>query len=512
MGRIVGIDLGTTNSLVTYVDKFSGKGECIPNKEGSNLTASAICFVNKEEPIIGNIAKECQVLYPEKTAVLFKRMMGTKKTGISVDGQEYSPQQLSALILKSLKDDAEEELKEDVDKVVITVPAYFDSNQRQATIEAGKMAGFKEIIDLLDEPVAALYNADGIKNYAGKTVLIFDLGGGTLDLVVAKITEDSIEELAILGDTNCGGSDWDKAFVSYIKEMYLKNNHLSIEGEQELLCKTEMAKIALSLKKETSFTVMTEEGRKEIIVSLEEFESCTEQLLAKAMTLLSEMKDIMGEKGITKLDQIVLCGGATRMLQIKKGIEKLFPGAEIYAKDVDQAVAKGAAIYAEALMREKQPRILRERAAVPVKHLNRVTSHSYGIVVFIGDNDKKISNMVYRNTELPVMKEEVFYTRYENQHEVDLEVYESVCSEKHEEVRRGTHVGTATLKIPANLPKGSPIIVRISLEDNGTLHLHGKEESGNTEVTASMKTMALLSENELLEEKAIVDELYEKVV
>jgi molecular chaperone DnaK (HSP70) len=519
MEKVIGIDLGTTNSAVAIVDPFTGKGECVLNKEGFTLTASAVCFQNREEPMIGNIARDCKVLYPDTTATLFKRLMGVEKTAITVDKTAYSPQQLSALVLKSLKADAEEELGEKIEKVVITVPAYFDSNRRQATIESGQEAGF-EVLDLLDEPVAALYAADSIKNYAGKTVLIFDLGGGTLDIVCAKITEDRVEELVINGDIYCGGSDWLKAFIAYIKATSLKGVELDIEGEQELANKTEQAKIALSKKEKTNFTVMTKKGRKEITVTQKEFENCTMALLTKAMRVLEETKETLEEKGVFKIDQIILCGGATRMPQITKGIREIYPDVSIYEKDQDQAVAKGAAIYAKALLSEEQLKVNKgafsaskkaDGSDVKIKKLHRVTGRSYGVAAYVGDHERKVCNMIMQNEELPVSKEKVFYTKYDNQRQVSLEVFESTESNRYEEITDASAIGKCCLEIKGDIPKYSPIIVNIRLEENGTLCVYGHEESGDTEVSARMETQALLSPGELKAERTQVEEVFVKV-
>ena len=523
MEKVIGIDLGTTNSAVAVVDAFTGKGECIMNKEGSTLTASAVCFKDKEELIIGNMARECKILYPESTATLFKRIIGIEKTAITVNGADYSPQAVSALVLKSLKADAEEEVGQEIHKAVITVPAYFDSNRRRATMEAGSLAGFDEVY-LLDEPIAAVYAADAIKNYAGKTLLIFDLGGGTLDLVGCQVSEDTINEVVINGDIHLGGSDWSDAFVAYIKSTALNSEALDIEGEQELLNKTEQAKLTLSKKEETFFTVMTRNGRKEVTVTREEFETCTAHLLAKAMNVLADTKKSLEEKGIFKLDQIVLCGGATRMPQIIAGIKKIYGDINIYEKDVDQAVAKGAAIYAS-LLNEKQPEIQQNQSKdkgttgrsggsdVKAKELRCVTSRSYGILAFVGETEKKISNMIFQNTEVgPASKTvKAYYTKYDNQREVALKIYEDTMSVSHVDKEEGTFLGKCYLKIQGNLPQNSPIKVEMSLDENGTLFIRGSEESGKTEVTAYIETNALLRPDELVKERAQVEDVFVNV-
>lgn len=519
MDKVIGIDLGTTNSAVAIVDPFTGKGECIMNKEGSTLTASAVCFKDRDELMIGNMARDCKVIYPE-TATLFKRIIGVEKTAITVHGVDYSPQAVSALVLKSLKADAEEEVGETIHKAVITVPAYFDSNRRKATIEAGALAGFDEV-QLLDEPVAAVYAADTIKNYAGKTVLVFDLGGGTLDLACCRITEDTINEVVINGDIHLGGSDWSEAFVSYIKSSkVLQGEILDIESEQELVNKAEQAKIALSRKEETSFTVMTGNGRKEIAVTRDEFESCTVHLLAKAMNILDETKKNLEGKGVSQIDQIIFCGGATRMPQIISGIKKIYPNVSIYEKDVDQAVAKGAAIYAS-LLNEKQMEIQKDQLSgtiersdgseLKVKCLKCVTSRSYGILAYVGESEEKISNMILQNKELPTAKVKTYYTKYNNQKEVALRVYESTLPDSHVDKEKGTLLGKCYLEIKGSLPMDSPITVEMNLDENGTLFIRGSEESGKTEVSTRLETNALLSQDELVKERSQVEDVFVKV-
>lgn len=519
MDKVIGIDLGTTNSAVAIVDPFTGKGECIMNKEGSTLTASAVCFKDRDELMIGNMARDCKVIFPETTATLFKRIIGVEKTAITIDGVDYSPQAVSALVLKSLKADAEEEVGEEIHRAVITVPAYFNSNQKKATIQAGTLAGFDEV-QLLDEPVAAVYAADTIKNYAGKTVLVFDLGGGTLDLAGCRITEDTINEVVINGATDLGGSDWSEAFVSYIKESRALQGVLDIEGEQELVSKAEQAKIALSRKEEASFTVMTGNGRKEIVVTRDEFESCTAHLLAKAMNILADTKKSLEDKGVFYIDQIVLCGGASRMPKIISEIKKIYPNVSIYEKDVDQAVAKGAAIYASTL-NENQLEIQKDQLSsttesgdeseLKIKRLKCVTSRSYGILAYVGETEEKISNMILQNKELPTAKTKIYYTRYNNQKEAALKVYESTLPDSHVDKEKGTFLGKCYLELKGSLPQDSPITVEMNLSENGTLLIRASEESGKTEVNARFETNALLSQDELVKEQSQVEDVFVKV-
>ena len=339
-----------------------------------------------------------------------------------------------------------------------------------------------------------------------------------LYIVFKKKTEEKSVEL------ETAPYDFQEMCLFLSKKARNKREALDIEGEQELLNKTEQAKLTLSKKEETFFTVMTRNGRKEVTVTREEFETCTAHLLAKAMNVLADTKKSLEEKGIFKLDQIVLCGGATRMPQIIAGIKKIYGDINIYEKDVDQAVAKGAAIYAS-LLNEKQPEIQQNQSKdkgttgrsggsdVKAKELRCVTSRSYGILAFVGETEKKISNMIFQNTEVGSASKTVkaYYTKYDNQREVALKIYEDTMSVSHVDKEEGTFLGKCYLKIQGNLPQNSPIKVEMSLDENGTLFIRGSEESGKTEVTAYIETNALLSPDELVKERAQVEDVFVNV-
>lgn len=499
--KIVGIDLGTTNTLLAYYDGLLKKGICCPNGDGSRLTASAVCFFSQKDVVVGSMARDCALVYPDITATRFKRLMGVEEEAITVEGETYSPQQLSALVLKSVMNDAEAELGEAITEAVITVPAYFGSNRRRATIEAGRIAGLK-VKDLLDEPVAAIYNADSIKNLEGKLCLVCDLGGQTLDIVVAYVKKASIDELLIAGDLHCGGSEWDQKFIEYLKKTYLKDRILDEEDEQELALKAEMAKKLLSEKTQTRFSVGTDTGRVEITVTRQEFEDCTFVLSERVKEVLSQVQESMQERGLPHPDQIILAGGATRMPQIQQVLRSFFPGAEIIAKDVDQAVAQGAAIYARMLQDEEQPSIRRCFENPEIKKLNRVTGRSYGIAAFAG-KERKVSNMILRNAALPQETEKIYYTKYENQRSVSIHVYENIQDRSHIGLSEAAHIGMCQLQIKGDLPIGSPITIILSLDEKGTLHVKGREESGLTEAETYMDTQALWGQGDFAEHAVI---------
>lgn len=505
--KIVGIDLGTTNTVIGYYDEIGERGECCVNEEGTNLLPSAVYFEDSETYTVGTIAREGALLHPDNTAVYFKRKMGITKEAITVDGKVFSPQQVSALVLKEAVESAESELEEKIVDAVITVPAYFDSDARQATIEAGRMAGLN-VKDILDEPVAALYHCDSMNDLKGKTVLVFDLGGGTLDVVAAEISETEIDEIAINGDIHLGGSDWDLAFVKYIKEKHLKGKTFESDDEQDLLLNVEKAKIALSRKEKTRITVSTKQGRVPVELNRAEFDECTKPLLEKVKRVLQNLMSDLFECGVSEFDKIIMVGGATRMTQIEKMLREFFSKTEIVAKDQDEAVAKGAAIYAKLLSNNSQENKLTVKKSFKLKKLNRISTRSYGLVAMLGEGgERKICNIIYRSAELPITKNKIFYTSCENQKVVNLQVYETTSNERYVAINKDAFLGNCVLEISNDIPKGSDIEVTFTLNENGTLSIEGREPKSGRTVKATMESKALLAAEELLEQKGSIENM-----
>lgn len=502
-----GIDLGTTNTLISYYDEIGKRGECCVNQDGTNLTPSAVLFETSDSYIVGSIAREGALIYPDRTAIYFKRKMGISKEAIKVDGKVFSPQQVSSLVLKEAVESAENELEIDVKNVVITVPAYFSSDSRKATIEAGTIAGLN-VVDILDEPVAALYHCDSINNLKGKRVLVFDLGGGTLDLVAAEISDNEIDEVAINGDIHLGGSDWDLALVQYIKGKYLKGRTLEPDDEQNLLLNVEKAKITLSRKDKTRITVSTKQGRVPVELSRTEFEECTKHLLEKAKIVVRNLMNDLLDREIADFDKVIMVGGATRMNQIERMLREFFPDTEIIAKDQDEAVSKGAAIYAKLLSDNAMGKRFSVKKSFKPKKLNRISTRSYGLVALLGEGgERKICNMIYRSAELPATKKKTFYTSCDNQKVVNLQVYETTSNDRYVAITKDAFLGNCILEITNNIPKGSDIAVTFTLNENGTLSIEGKEPKSGRNVKATMESKALLAEDELLEQKGSIENM-----
>lgn len=496
MGRfdcgIVGIDLGTTNTAIAYYDEILKKGVCCSNGEGSLVTASAVTFLSRDEVLIGNTARNNAIISPEKTAILFKRQMGVKNEVMQVGDNFYSPQQLSALVLRNVVEDAEEELEKAITDVVITVPAYFGVNRRKATIEAGEIAGLN-VMGILDEPSAVVYYTDSIKSLDGNTCLVFDLGGGTLDIVVVQVTKNSINEKVIDGDLSLGGNDWDVELLGYIREKYFKGKHLDKDTEQELMIKIEMAKKHLSEKTEIKFGVSNRKGRIDVTLTRQEFDKCTRHLREEVRNVLCRVQRKMKEKNLDKLDMIILAGGATRMPQIRELLEEMFPGKKISAKDVDCAVANGAAIYAKMLWTKEKTRTCYQIDCSGIKKLNNIAGRSYGIAAYSHETGEKgIRNIIFQNSELPAVNEYIFKTKIKNQKKARLEIFESNEDSDRVDFLNAVKIGECILNINNDLPEGSPVHVLFELDENGLLYIKGYEQSGETEIETWIQTGGIL--------------------
>lgn len=495
MSKMGAFDLGTTNTLYGTYDETGNMVVFSTNSVGSHLTPSVVMIRAKDDVMVGEIPYECAPIYPESTVQHVKRMMGLEKVALSCQGEDYSPQQISAFILTSVKKDAERQSGEEIKEAVITVPAYFRENQRRATIEAGELAGIK-VADILHEPSAAIYGVAAKRNLDGEIVLVFDLGGGTLDLLVAEVQKNEINELVIGGDNHLGGNDWNERNNQYIKDKFFAGKCIPVDVEQELIIKAEMAKKDLSEVEQTRFSVTMPDEKIEITETREEFDNCTVELLEKTRARIHDVKANYAkvQKNRGEISKVILAGGATRMPQITRLLAEEFPNVEVIAEDVDKIVTIGAAMYAYDLEKQKQAKIrscFRDEPNDTQKKLNRITSRSYGVAAYV-NNVRKICNVILQNT--PVTQDDVeeeFYTRRENQTEVDIDIYETTSDKTSVEMKEGTLIGQCKLQLRGNLPIGSPILIKMGLHENGTLHVRGFENSGKTEVETYIHTETL---------------------
>lgn len=350
--KAFGIDLGTTYSCISYVDDISGEPVVVDNSEGTNVTPSIVCFEDEDTIVVGDVAKETAVMSPEATCEFVKRRMGVDKVAITYNDVDYSPEQISSLILKKLVKDAEEALDTEIKDVVITCPAYFGIAERTATENAGRMAGLN-VLEIINEPTGAALCYGSLRGDEDKTILVYDLGGGTFDVTIIKVTKEEIVAIATDGDHQLGGKDWDSMLMDYLEDTFKEDKdfdeEFDLEAQQDLRLKAEKAKQQLTAKPKTKVLVQANGMKDSIELARDKFEEITSHLLRKTIDLTNNALEAAEKKGVTQIDEIILVGGSCKMPQVKIAVEEAYPDIPIKMFDPNEAVAKGAALHADAL-------------------------------------------------------------------------------------------------------------------------------------------------------------------
>ena len=537
---VFGIDLGTTYSCIAYVDE-TGRATVINNQEGTNTTPSVVNFASPTQVVVGQVAKENAVIDPQNTVSLVKTLMGKSNFAISDNGEDVSPEEASSYILRKLAGDASKLIDAEVKDVVITCPAYFGTAERTATKNAGEIAGLN-VIEIISEPTAAALYYGCAKEQGEKTVLVYDLGGGTFDVTVMHVSPGKIEMVCSDGNHELGGKNWDDAVMQYLASEFCSETGFDGDfdeyAQQDLRLKAEKAKQQLSTREKVPVMMDAAGLRARVEITRQTFDEITEALLNESIEKTDAAIALAAERGYT-IDEILLVGGSTRMPQVTKILTEKY-GMEPKILEPDEAVAKGAAIYAlgayevkveqwkemiesgQADMTDTKTREEAEKYSEPAavttneipglrghrmdEVVTVVTSKSYALQV-VRNGEDKCCNMIIKDVLMPGGSLSVtrqFGTVDANQETAELVVFENDFHDEYFDVDTDFILGNATLDLPGNLPAGAPIEVTFTLNKEGILEVTGRDLTTNREIHATMQATAgtIMSKEEVAAAKA----------
>jgi len=462
MSKVVGIDLGTTNSCIAVQE--GDVTTIIPSSEGSRTTPSVVAFTKEGERLVGQLAKRQAIVNGDRTILSIKRDMGMDRK-VEIDGKKYTPQEISSMILQKMKRDAEDYLGEPVTKAVITVPAYFTDAQRQATKDAGSIAGL-EVLRIINEPTAACL-AYGENKQGEHKILVFDLGGGTFDVSILDVGEGVFEVLATAGDNRLGGDDWDMRIVNWMVEEFKKREGIDLKNDrmagQRLREAAEKAKVELSSMPETTislpFITANASGPRHLEMNLSraKFEEMTADLLERTV---KPTRQALQDSGLSagEIDKILLVGGSTRMPMVQRKIKELLGKDPTKGINPDECVAAGAAIQGAILAGDHKDIVLVD-----------VTPLSLGLETLGG----VFTKVIERNTAIPVSKSQVFTTAGNNQTQVEIVVLQGERAMAADNVKLGTFVLDGIPPAPRGIPQ---IEVTFNIDVNGILNVAAKDK------------------------------------
>lgn len=504
MGKVVGIDLGTTYSAVAVVNEY-GKPEILTNREGERITPSVVLFEG-EDPIVGSIAKRSAVANPFNVIQFVKRQMGDKSWKFRTEAAEaYTPEEISAMILRRLKEDAEALLGTEVKDAVITVPAYFDDAQRKSTQDAGKIAGLN-VLRIINEPTAAAlaYGLDKLDR--NQTILVYDLGGGTFDVTIMRLSSNGLRVLSTGGAKNLGGFDWDNAIMNYLNEEFKKRGGVDLLDdpmlEQDLREKAEIAKKTLSSRERTTVFLSAGGVNASINLTREKFEQITRHLVKQTEKIMQfvledanlEWKDI---------DRVLLVGGSTRMKSIPESIERLTgikPSTDV---NPDEVVAMGAAIQGMLLYMKEGKHDLQAGHTFPMVEVQDVNSHSLGVVALDESGNEVNSIVLKKDTTIPARVSGHYTTTIDYQNQLHIQVTEGEDTD----LDYVKIVGEGMIDLPP-YPKGAPLEVVFEYDSDGIIHLSVIDSTKNELIgELDIERTSNLTEEEVKEKQLRVGKL-----
>jgi molecular chaperone DnaK len=536
--RVYGIDLGTTYSCIAHVDEH-GKPVVLQNAEGESTTPSVVFFESKDNVVVGQAAKEVVSIHTDQCVSTVKRAMGDAHWEREFFGHAYKPQDISSFILRKVVGDAEKINGEKIEDVVITCPAYFGINEKEATKQAGVLAGLN-VLYVIPEPTAAAL-AYGIEQTEDQVILVYDLGGGTFDITLIDIKASEINVICTGGDHQLGGKDWDDAIVSYFSQKFEEatgtpSDSLLEDQEtyQELLNAAERCKKMLSSRQSVTEAVRFGGERVKVDLTRETFDCITAQYLERTLSLTDQELEKARAKGYTKIDKLLLVGGSTYMPQVIETVKARFP-FEVRQFDPNQAVAKGAAIFgykcyldeqikirvgetlgksagdvdlekvSETVVEQAQKTVAQEHGlalpglkAIVNKKITNVTSKSFGIVVMNQQAREVVANLIEIDDQVPKAITKRFGTFEDGQIQVDLRCMENKQHGRPEiEIGECTGVGDAVLPFGRPLPKSSPIEITFNLGPDGLLTVNGRDLTTGSKIDANFKTESIMTHEEV---------------
>ena len=483
MSKIIGIDLGTTNSCVAVME--GGQPTVIANAEGSRTTPSVVAFTKDGERLIGQVAKRQAVTNPDRTVISIKREMGTSYK-VNIDGKQYTPQDISAMILTKMKETAESYLGEKVSQAVITVPAYFNDSQRQATKDAGRIAGL-EVLRIINEPTAASL-AYGLDKEENQKILVYDLGGGTFDVSILDIGDGVFEVLSTNGNTRLGGDDFDQRIIDYVAEQFKKENGIDLKQDkiaaQRLKEAAEKAKIELSGTTTANinlpFITADATGPKHLDVTLTQakFNELTADLVEAT---IEPMRKALKDAGLTvdQINKVILVGGSTRIPAVQEAVKKITGKEPFKGINPDECVAIGAAIQGGVLGGEVKDVLLLD-----------VTPLSLGLET----EGHIFTKLIERNTTIPTSKSQVFSTAADGQTTVEIHVLQGERQMAYDNKTLGRFQLTGIAPAPRGVPQ---IEVTFSIDNNGIVNVSAKDKATNNEQQITITASTNLSEEEI---------------